>query len=187
MTDLVMKKAVNPDTGQHYMIELPAPEVVRQAILELEYPAEGLRVVHATEKLAEKFQLSNEQKGAKNSSDLNVFRYDVVAPQFKRLLREGELEQPKGPRTPYVLAEIDPPDKPKWLSVERTALHPDTGEEYQIALPATDVLNKHSLILIIHRAEFTLRILQRRWLINLNLRRNKERQKENTDWFGNAT
>ena len=32
------KKAVNPDTGREYEMELPAPEVIRQAILELEYP-----------------------------------------------------------------------------------------------------------------------------------------------------
>ena len=98
MTNVVMKKAFNPDTGQSYPIELPAPGVFRQAILELEYPTEGIRVVTATERLAEKFQLSDEQKSAKNKSDLNVFRYDAVAPQFKRLLREGKLEQPNGPK-----------------------------------------------------------------------------------------
>ena len=145
MTNVVMKKAVNPDTGQTYTIELPAPEDVRHAILELEYPAEGLRVVHATEILAEKFQLSNEQKGAKNKSDLNVFLYDVVAPQFKRLLREGELEQPKGPRTPYFLTESEAErreteSQPEWPSVEKTVLAPDTGEECQIKLPATRVV-----------------------------------------------
>ena len=147
MANPVMKKAFNPDTGEYYLIDLPASEVVRQAILELEYPAEGLRVVHATEKLAEKFQLSDEQKHAKNSSGLNVFRYDVVAPQFKRLLREGKLKQPDGPRTPYVLAESsaelrETPSQPEWPSVERTALDPDTGEEYQIALPATRVVKQ---------------------------------------------
>ena len=147
MTNVVRKKAVNPDTGQSYPIELPAPEVVKQAILELEYPAEGIRVVTATENLAEKFQLSDEQKGAKNSSNLNVFRYDVVAPQFKRLLQEGKLEQPDGPRTPYFLAEPvvefrETSDKFEWPSVERTALNPDTGEEYQITLPATRVVKQ---------------------------------------------
>lgn len=147
MTNVVMKKAVNPDTGQYYMIELPAPEKVRQAILELEYPAEGIRVVAATEKLAEKFQLSNEQKGAKNSSNLNVFRYDVVAPQFKWLLQNGKLKQPNGPRTPYFLAEPvaelrETPSQPELPSVERTALKPDTGEEYQIKLPATRVVKQ---------------------------------------------
>lgn len=147
--------AVNPDTGQHYMIELPAPEVVRQVILELEYPSDGIRVVTATERLAEQFQLSDEQKHAKNKSDLNLFRYDVVAPQFKRLLREGKLEQPNGPRTPYFLTEmeletnLEPEhltlreihDKSEWSWVERTALA-DTGEERQIVLPATDVVKQ---------------------------------------------
>lgn len=74
MTNVVMKKAA----AQHYMIELPAPEVVREAILELEYLSDGIKVVNAIEELAEKFQLSDEQKGAKNSSNLNVFRYDLV-------------------------------------------------------------------------------------------------------------
>ena len=40
MTNVVMKKAFNPDTGQYYMIDLPAPEVVRQTILELKYPSD---------------------------------------------------------------------------------------------------------------------------------------------------
>ena len=147
MTNPVMKKAFNPDTGEYYLIDLPAPEVVRQAILELEYPAEGLRVVHATEKLVEKFQLSDEQKRAQNKSNLNVFRYDVVAPQFKWLLQKGKLKQPGGPRTPYFRAESvaelrETPDKPELSQVKRTALDPDTGEEYQITLPATRVVKQ---------------------------------------------
>ena len=151
-TNFVTKIAVNPDTGRYYLIDLPAPEVVREAILELEYPSDGLRVVTATERLAEKFQLSDEQERVKNRSDLNVFRYDVVAPQFKRLLQEGKLEQPNGPRTPYLLAESDSdlpvadiretPDKPELPSEKKTAVNPDTREEYQIALPATDVVKE---------------------------------------------
>ena len=178
MTNVVRKKAVNPDTGQHYTIELPAPEVVREAILELAYPAEGLRVVTATEKLAEKFQLSDEQKHAKNRSDLNVFRYDVVAPQFKRLLREGKLEQPNGPKTPYFLAESDPepaelvlgetPTQPEWSLTERTAQDQNTGEEYEIAYHRLTLLRKPSLILIIHRAEFTLGIFMCRHIYRLS-------------------
>ena len=76
----------------------------------------------------------------------------MVAPQFKRLLREGKLKQPDGPRTPYFLAESDPDlpvaelretsSQPEWSSVERTALDPNTGEEYQIALPPTDVVKQ---------------------------------------------
>lgn len=166
------KIAVNPDTGQHYQIDLPAPEIVSQAILALiyesEYSSDGIRVVDATERLAELFQLSDEQKHAKNRSNLNVFRYDVVAPQFKRLLREGELKQPKGPRTPYFLHVRIPEHVSDRLagrvhktffddhglpilhesprrecpSVERTALNPDTGAGYQIKLPATNVVKK---------------------------------------------
>ena len=54
------KVAVHPDTDQHYPIEMPGPDPVRQAILELEYPPDGIRVVVATEVLAEKFQLSDD-------------------------------------------------------------------------------------------------------------------------------
>ena len=155
MTNVVRKQSVNPNTAQHYMIELPAPEVVREAILELEYPSDGIRVVTATERLAEKFQLSDEQKYARNRSDLNVFRYDVVAPQFKRLLREGKLEQPNGPRTPYFLAEIDPelanllgsqiPSRPEWSPMGRTLADPETREEYQMELPETGFV-KYALL-----------------------------------------
>ena len=146
------KIAVNPDTGQYFMISVPALEVVRQAILELEYPVDGLRVVNATERLAEKLQISDENKRAKNRSDLNFFRYDVVAPQFKRLLQEGKLAQPNGPRTPYFPADMDsdpsnlelrdPTSQFEWPSVERMALNSDTGEEYQIQLPATPIVKQ---------------------------------------------
>ena len=34
------KKAFNPDTGEHFLMQLPAPEAVRQTILELEYPSD---------------------------------------------------------------------------------------------------------------------------------------------------
>ena len=146
------RTAVNPDTGQHYIIMPPEPEEIRQAILELDFPPDGIRVVHAIERLAEKLQISDEDKRAKNRSDLNFFRYDVVAPQFKRLLREGKLEQPDGPRTPYFLADMDPDPsnlenrepsfQPEWPLVESPALDPDTREEYQIKLPATRVVKE---------------------------------------------
>ena len=154
--ETVMKKAINRDTGQHYPIEMPAPEPVRQAILALDFPSDGISVKDASVILAERFELSDEQKRAKNRSKLNTFRYDVVAPQFKWLLREGELEQPRGSRTPYFLAGSgsDSPDTERRETspepeeafavekVERTALKPDTGEEYQIELPATPVVKE---------------------------------------------
>ena len=154
--ETVKQTAINPDTRQRYSIELPAPERVKQAILELEYPPDGIRVVVATERLAEEFQLSDEQKRAKNTSNLNVFRHNVVARQFRRLLREGALEQPGGPKTPYFLAKSDSNSSNTKLAetslgyeeasfvetVERTVMDPDTGEEYEITLPATHVVRK---------------------------------------------
>ena len=155
----VDKIAVNSDTGQHYLIPMPGPELVRQAILKLDFPEDGIRVVVATQRLAEKFHLSDEQRRAKNRSDLNVFRYDVVAPQFKWLLRESKLVQPKGPKTPYFLAGSSSDSSETELrevsceyegpfiveTVERTAGDPDTGEEYQIKVPATHIV-KRSLL-----------------------------------------
>ena len=140
--ETVMKKAVNSDTGQHYLIEMPGSEPVRQAILALDFPLDGISVKDASVILAERFELSDEQKRAKNRGNLNVFRYDIVAPQFKWLLREGELEQPRGSRTPYFLAGPEPEEAFAVEKVERTALKPDTGEEYQIELPATPVVKE---------------------------------------------
>ena len=63
-----------------------------------------------------------------------------MLPNFKRLLQEGKLKQPNGPRTPYFLAESDTDDKSEWPSVKKIALDTDTGEEYQITFPATRVV-----------------------------------------------
>ncbi|MYC75396.1 hypothetical protein F4X10_06455 [Candidatus Poribacteria bacterium] len=152
----VEKIAVNPDTRQSYLLTMPGPQLVRQAILELEYPPDGIKVVVAIQELTEKFQLSDEQKHAKNMSNLNVFRYDVVAPQFKWLLREGKLVQPEGSKAPYFPAESSSGSSgtefredsreyegPSAVeTVDRTAANPKTGEEYQIKLPATRVVKE---------------------------------------------
>lgn len=149
----VTKVAVNPDTSQYFMVQIPGPEDVRQAILEMDFPQDGITVKDAASILAETFSLSDEQKRARNSSDLNFFRHNVVSPQFKYLLEAGKLKQPRGPRTPYFLTgsrsdtelretsleygEVSAVEK-----VERTALKPDTKEEYQIELPATPVVKE---------------------------------------------
>ena len=109
--ETVVKKAQDPITGKKYEVELPGPEVVRQAILELNYPSNGIRIVEATDILSEKFQLSYQEKKAKNKRGdryLDVFRYDVVAPAFDYLLNKGKLKQPWGKRKPYVLANTPP-------------------------------------------------------------------------------
>jgi len=152
----VMKKAVNPCTGQQYLIEMPAPQFVRQAILELEYPDDGISIKDASIILAEKFQLSDDQKDARNSSNLNLFRHNIISPQFKYLLEAGKLKQPGGPRTPYFPAESssDPSDAEfrensreyEGVSavevVERIAVGPNTGEEYSIKIPVTRVVKE---------------------------------------------
>lgn len=104
----VTKTAFDPATGQKYEIKLPAPEEVKTAILELEFPREGITVGEAAMMLADIFQLSDEQRNAKNLAGYKTFRYDVVMPVFKKLLTERALEQPRGPYTPYVRAEIEP-------------------------------------------------------------------------------
>ena len=136
------QNAINPNTNQEYKIEYPAREEVRKAILhDLEYPPDGITVKEATEVLREKFDLSNKQKNAINKSNLNVFRYNVVAPQFRQLLQKGKLVQPDGPKTRYFLtknenisAETETGD-----TTTRTVVDSE-GKEYDIAVPATNVV-----------------------------------------------
>ena len=102
------KMAVDPTTEQRYEIELPTSEVVKQEILKLDYPPNGITIKEATEKLVEKFGLSDEQKAAKTKRGeryLGFFHYEVVGAEFKRLLREGKLKQPEGRGKPYVRSD----------------------------------------------------------------------------------
>ncbi len=104
--------AVDPTTEQRYEIELPTSEAVKQEILKLDYPSNGITIKEATEKLAEKFGLSDEQKAAQTKRGeryLGFFHYEVVGPEFERLLSEGKLKQPEGRGKPYVLSGDVPP------------------------------------------------------------------------------
>ena len=135
------QNAINPNTNQEYQIEFPTREVVRQAILDLEYPPDGITVKDATIILITKFNLSDEQKNAVNRSNLNVFRYNVVAPQFRQLLQKRKLVQPGGPRTRYFLAESENilPETETEEITTRTAVDSE-GNEYDIKVPATSVV-----------------------------------------------
>jgi len=98
---------VDPTTGEKYEIELPTLEVVKQEILQLDYPNQGITIKEATEKLVEKFGLSDEQREAQTKRGkryLGFFHYEVVGTAFKKLLKEGKLKQPGGRRKPYVLS-----------------------------------------------------------------------------------
>ena len=151
------KTVVNPDTGQQFMTQMPAPESVRQAILKMDFPMNGIQIKGAARILAEAFSLSDEQTRARNGSNLNFFRHNVVSPQFKYLLEVGKLEQPEGPRTPYFLAEsssdlsdtvlreisfLESEGTSAVEMVERTAGDPATGEEYQIQVPTTPLVKE---------------------------------------------
>lgn len=147
----VKKVAVNPDTDQQYWIEMPGPESVRQAILKMDFPQDGIKVKDAARILAETFSLSDEQTWARNSSNLNFFQHNIVSPQFKLLLEAGQLKQPGGPRTPYFLAESssDLSDTelhetfPEYIELaKRITVDPDTGKEKLIKLPPTHVVKK---------------------------------------------
>ena len=154
--ETVEKKAVNPDTGEEEWIPMPDPATVRDAILVLDNLSNGISIKDASVALAEEFKLSDKQKNARNSSNLNLFRHNVVSPQFKWLLDKNKLEQPGGPKTPYFLAgsSSDSPDsmlretspEPEWRSsadtVKRTAVNPDTQEECEVPLPPTSVVKE---------------------------------------------
>ena len=152
----MMRTAFDRDTNQYYMITMPVPATVRQAILELDNLSNGISVKDASIALAEKLKLSDEQKNARNSSNLNLFRHNVVSPQFKWLLERDRLKQPGGPRTAYFLAgsSSDSPDstlretspEPEWTSsaesVKRTVVNRDTKKEDQVTLPSTPVVKE---------------------------------------------
>ena len=116
----VRRTATHPDTGDKYQIEFPDPAVIRQAILELPWPPHGMTVNDAAEKLAENFELSEEQKNAAYKHGENIFGQDMVHVQFRSLLKEGKLEQPGGNRTPYFL--VDEPATPDQIELPASAV-----------------------------------------------------------------
>ena len=137
------QKAINPNTNQEYQVKYPAREKVRKSILnDLSYPPNGITVKEATDALIDKFALSDEQKNAVNRSNLNVFRYSVVAPQFRQLLQKGKLAQPGGPRTRYCITDsenISPETEIEGTT--RTAVDSE-GNEYDIEIPATSIVKE---------------------------------------------
>ena len=116
--------AVDPTTEKRYPIELPTPEAVKQEILKLDFPSDGITIKEATEKLSEKLELPDEKMKAKTKRGkryLSLFYYEVVVPAFKKLVKDGKLKQPGGPRTRYFLCCKMPPPPPG----------PDIEEIYQ--------------------------------------------------------
>ena len=106
--------AWNPNTEQEYEVELPTPEVVRQIIPELDYQPSGLSRREVAAEVAERLQLSDEQKNARNKSQVKrnskdtIWRDVVISGLIKQLKQEGILDQPAGSMTPYFPAESAP-------------------------------------------------------------------------------
>ena len=90
----VTKRAFDQATGQEYEVELPSVQEVKNALLQLRYPSEGLRVVDIEEMFAEQFSLSTEQKNAKNRHNQRVFYLQVLG-QIGAFIRYGPLTKLK--------------------------------------------------------------------------------------------
>ena len=88
--ETVMKKAFDKSTGQEYEIELPSRQDMKNALFELEYPDEGLRVVDIETSLVEKFSLSDEQKNARSRHNQRVFYLQILG-HIGGLVKAGTL------------------------------------------------------------------------------------------------
>ena len=88
--ETVVKKAWNPDTGREYEIELPADNVVIEALLELDYPPDGIDKWEIAEMLAEQFSLSYEQSNAKYKNGRRVFNVHLGLVSAN-LVKSGEM------------------------------------------------------------------------------------------------
>lgn len=134
------KTAFDPSTEQEYEIEFPALEIVRQAILELDYQPKGLMNREVAAEVAKRLQLSDEQKNAKTRKQAErisgdtIWRDKVILPTLGKLKKEGKLEQPRGPMTPYFLAvntSLPLPAEPNLSPDLNTAPEKSIGENYQ--------------------------------------------------------
>ena len=76
----VIKMAWDPITDEEYEIEMPAPQVVQEALLEINFPPGGILKWKITEMLAERFSLNDEQRNAKirgGKEGVRVFNFHV--------------------------------------------------------------------------------------------------------------
>ena len=88
--ETVTKMAWNPDTEEEYEIELPAESFVENALLELDYPPDGLDRDETSELLAQHFSLTDEQRNARYRSPNRVFN-SYVGKVTGALVKSGEM------------------------------------------------------------------------------------------------
>lgn len=110
----VVRNVCDPVTKRIHEIQLPAPTEIKSAIPHLDFPPQGFKYRDMAAILAKKFQLSDEQINAKYKSQVEanstetVWRDVLVFSAIRELFKEGQLGQPRGRGTPYVLAENIP-------------------------------------------------------------------------------
>ena len=95
--DTVVKTAWNSNTEQEYEIELPSPKLVENAILEIDFPSDGIDKWEIAEMLAEQFSLTEEQRNAKYKNDRRVFNVHLGL-VFANLVKSGEMVKLRGSR-----------------------------------------------------------------------------------------
>ena len=80
----VERTAVNPDTEEEYQVTLPPTPVVKEVILDFDYPASGIRIKDIAEVLADQLALTDDQRTASGKYGLvwkrhvNITANDLV-------------------------------------------------------------------------------------------------------------
>ena len=92
--ETALRIAINTDTGQEYEIEIPATHVVKKALLDFDYPAQGIQIKDAADALAEQFALTDEQINAKNRAGNRIFLLHVGI-AANALVKSGKFLRPK--------------------------------------------------------------------------------------------
>ncbi|RKU15393.1 restriction endonuclease [Candidatus Poribacteria bacterium] len=105
--ETVTKMAWNPDTEEEYEIELPAKSLVENALLQLDYPPDGLDKDETSELLAQHFSLTDEQRNARYRSSNRVFN-SYVGKVTSALVKSGKMV---------------------WLKDWKRGLNPEQGNE----------------------------------------------------------
>ena len=124
--DTTTRKTFNPDTNEDEQIEFPAASVVKQALIDFDYPATGIQIKDIANQFADIFSLTGEQRNAKHKGGYFVWRQhvNIVA---NSLVRSGKLLKIKH----GWIAKIDSPDLESADSEE--SLSAEVPEESQFA------------------------------------------------------
>lgn len=101
--DTTTRKAFNPDTEDEKDVEIPAASVVKQALLDFDYPAAGIQIKDIADELADQFELTDEQRNAKHRGGYFVWRQHVNVLANQLVKSEKLLKIKRG-----WIAKVDP-------------------------------------------------------------------------------